>query len=225
MLLLWSSCWYFYLGVPAAGSDSTVRDLLDGTSTNSDRLSTSKACHSSWTCTTFLHRPIGMFLKGFGNCRGHLVTLSHLKAAYYSVSKILFFFTGRNDDADLSSWGFLTFICRLFWHKLRWHCLTCPFQVAAPSQPTASPAGFNAQANFLSTDVEPTFELKGSNFLSAPPLSSDSTSADVYTSDKLNFLWALCRIVRNRLIQVFWSLLEHFHTHIDSWKTQKPVKK
>lgn len=87
MFLLWSSCWYFYLGVPAAGSDSTVRDLLDGTSTNSDRLSTSKACHSSWTCTTFLHRPIGMFLKGFGNCRGHLVTLSHLKAAYYSVSK------------------------------------------------------------------------------------------------------------------------------------------
>lgn len=61
-----------------------------------------------------------------------------------------------------------------------------PFSTGPP--PTASPAGFSAQPNFLSTDVDPTFELKGSNFPSAPLLSSDSSSPCVYTSDKLNFL-------------------------------------
>lgn len=34
----------------------------------------------------------------------------------------------------------------------------------------------------------PTFELKGLNFLSASPLGSGETSADVYNSGKLNFL-------------------------------------
>ncbi|XP_033830131.1 uncharacterized protein LOC117377750 [Periophthalmus magnuspinnatus] len=38
-----------------------------------------------------------------------------------------------------------------------------------------------------STDSEPKFELKGSVFPSAPPLSSDMCIQDVYTSDKLNF--------------------------------------
>lgn len=64
----------------------------------------------------------------------------------------------------------------------------CLFQVAAPSQPTALTAGLNAQPNFLSSDVEPVFELKGPSLPSAPLLSCDATLADVYTSDKLNFL-------------------------------------
>ncbi|XP_072295706.1 uncharacterized protein [Eucyclogobius newberryi] len=38
------------------------------------------------------------------------------------------------------------------------------------------------------SDCEPTFELKGSIFSSAPPLSSDTSIQHVYTSDKLNFL-------------------------------------
>ncbi|KAG8004060.1 hypothetical protein GBF38_008142, partial [Nibea albiflora] len=38
------------------------------------------------------------------------------------------------------------------------------------------------------SDPEPRFEVKGLTFPSAPPLSSDSTGSDVYTSDKLNFL-------------------------------------
>lgn len=40
----------------------------------------------------------------------------------------------------------------------------------------------------LSADPAPTFELKGLNFLSASPLGSGETSADVYNSGKLNFL-------------------------------------
>lgn len=40
----------------------------------------------------------------------------------------------------------------------------------------------------LSSDSQPTFELKGLTGPSAPPLSSYSTTSDVYTSDKLNFL-------------------------------------
>ncbi|KAK9518034.1 hypothetical protein VZT92_023362 [Zoarces viviparus] len=38
------------------------------------------------------------------------------------------------------------------------------------------------------SDPEPTFEFKGMTVPSAPPLGSDSTNSDVYTSDKLNFL-------------------------------------
>ncbi|TKS72399.1 hypothetical protein D9C73_006473 [Collichthys lucidus] len=38
------------------------------------------------------------------------------------------------------------------------------------------------------SDPEPQFEVKGLTFPSAPPLSSDSTGCNVYTSDKLNFL-------------------------------------
>ncbi|XP_054453645.1 uncharacterized protein LOC129090140 [Anoplopoma fimbria] len=40
----------------------------------------------------------------------------------------------------------------------------------------------------LYSDPEPKFELKGMTFPCAPPLGSDSTHCDVYTSDKLNFL-------------------------------------
>ncbi|XP_070769568.1 uncharacterized protein [Enoplosus armatus] len=40
----------------------------------------------------------------------------------------------------------------------------------------------------IQSDLEPRFELKAMSFPSAPPLSSDSTYCDVYTSDKLNFL-------------------------------------
>ncbi|XP_061581190.1 uncharacterized protein LOC133446957 isoform X1 [Cololabis saira] len=42
--------------------------------------------------------------------------------------------------------------------------------------------------DLLSSDSEPRFELKGLNFPSAPPLSSDTPSCNVYNSDKLNFL-------------------------------------
>lgn len=45
-----------------------------------------------------------------------------------------------------------------------------------------------APSIFLSSEPELTFELKGVTFPTAPPLSSDSTLSDVYTSDKLNFL-------------------------------------
>ncbi|KAK5864843.1 hypothetical protein PBY51_016052 [Eleginops maclovinus] len=38
------------------------------------------------------------------------------------------------------------------------------------------------------SDPEPRFEVKGMTFPSAPPLKSDSTISDVYTSSKLNFL-------------------------------------
>lgn len=61
------------------------------------------------------------------------------------------------------------------------------FQVAPPEQQIASPAPeFNS--TFLSSDPDPKFELKGTIFPSAPPLSSDSAFCDVYNSDKLNFL-------------------------------------
>ncbi|XP_057706968.1 uncharacterized protein LOC130924422 isoform X2 [Corythoichthys intestinalis] len=40
---------------------------------------------------------------------------------------------------------------------------------------------------FPPSDPDPKFELKGFRFSSDPPLSSDSTFASVYTSDKLNF--------------------------------------
>ncbi|XP_057706465.1 uncharacterized protein LOC130924130 isoform X2 [Corythoichthys intestinalis] len=40
---------------------------------------------------------------------------------------------------------------------------------------------------FPPSDDDPKFELKGFRFSSDPPLSSDSTFASVYTSDKLNF--------------------------------------
>lgn len=64
-----------------------------------------------------------------------------------------------------------------------------------PLQPEAAPLGDQGGApvptlgsDCLSSDPGPRFELKGLNTTFAPPLSSDSTSCDVYTSDKLNFL-------------------------------------
>lgn len=62
------------------------------------------------------------------------------------------------------------------------------FQVTPPEQQIASPAPeFNS--TFLSSGPDPKFELKGTIFPSAPPLSSDSAVCDVYNSDKLNFRW------------------------------------
>ncbi|KAM7389710.1 hypothetical protein PAMP_023673 [Pampus punctatissimus] len=60
-------------------------------------------------------------------------------------------------------------------------------QVASPGGQGAAPAA-SVGSDFLSSDFVPMFELKGVTFPSAPPLSSDSTYCDVYTSDKLNFL-------------------------------------
>lgn len=60
-------------------------------------------------------------------------------------------------------------------------------QVAAPQGQGLTP-GLAVDSDFLSSEAEPTFELKGSISPSAPPLSSDTTFCDVYNSDKLNFL-------------------------------------
>ncbi|XP_014886996.1 uncharacterized protein LOC106946853 isoform X2 [Poecilia latipinna] len=54
------------------------------------------------------------------------------------------------------------------------------------SQGSAAAPTFSSDA--FSPDAEPRFELKGLAFPSAPPLSSDAPTCDVYNSDKLNFL-------------------------------------
>ncbi|XP_042274981.1 uncharacterized protein LOC121901943 isoform X1 [Thunnus maccoyii] len=60
-------------------------------------------------------------------------------------------------------------------------------EVAVPGGQGAAPT-FSLGSDCLSSDSGPTFELKGVNFPSAPPLSSNSDYNDVYTSDQLNFL-------------------------------------
>lgn len=55
----------------------------------------------------------------------------------------------------------------------------------SPSPPQSEAAAEGS--DFISSDSEPKFDVKGSAGPSAPPLSSDTTS-DVYTSDKFNFL-------------------------------------
>ncbi|GLD53612.1 uncharacterized protein AKAME5_002835900 [Lates japonicus] len=60
-------------------------------------------------------------------------------------------------------------------------------QVAVSGDQGAAPAP-SIGSDMFSSDYEPKFDLKGPRFPSAPPLSSDSTFCDVYTSDKLNFL-------------------------------------
>ncbi|XP_014846741.1 PREDICTED: lysine-rich arabinogalactan protein 19-like isoform X2 [Poecilia mexicana] len=54
------------------------------------------------------------------------------------------------------------------------------------SQGSAAAPTFSSDAFF--PDAEPRFQLKGLAFPSAPPLSSDAPTCDVYNSDKLNFL-------------------------------------
>nr|XP_046262346.1 uncharacterized protein LOC124068277 isoform X2 [Scatophagus argus] len=60
-------------------------------------------------------------------------------------------------------------------------------EVAAPGGQGVTPAP-SGSFDLSSSDPDPRFELKGLAFPSAPPLSSDSTFCDVYSSDKLNFL-------------------------------------
>ncbi|KAM3612856.1 uncharacterized protein V6R79_015636 [Siganus canaliculatus] len=60
-------------------------------------------------------------------------------------------------------------------------------RAATPDSRAAVP-GPSMGSDFLSSNAEPTFELKGVSFASAQPLSSDTTFSDVYTSSKLNFL-------------------------------------
>lgn len=81
----------------------------------------------------------------------------------------------------------------MIWHEYS-QCSTCKtieanacdtlvsfsLQVSAAEEQADAPS-------VLVTDTEPRFELKGMTFPSAPPLSSDSSHCDVYTSDKLNF--------------------------------------
>lgn len=211
MYLSWSLCWYFYLALPAAESDSTSCDLLRGPSTNSGQLSASKACCSGRTCTTFLHRPIGMFLLVVEG------TLSHFPISRLHIllwSKLFILFCSLDElTPTISHHGGSWPLYAACWRKLHWRCLTCLFQAAAPCQPTASAAGFHAQPNFLAMGEEPRFELKGSNFPSAPLLSSDSSSPCVYTSDKLNFVWALCWTVKNGLNLGLCEFLEILYTH------------
>ncbi|KAM4555817.1 uncharacterized protein PAE49_014768 [Odontesthes bonariensis] len=56
--------------------------------------------------------------------------------------------------------------------------------LADPGSAAAASSGYN----FLSSDAEPRFELKGPGCPAATCLSSDTPSNDVYNSDKLNFL-------------------------------------
>uniref|UniRef100_UPI0037E976E2 uncharacterized protein n=1 Tax=Semicossyphus pulcher TaxID=241346 RepID=UPI0037E976E2 len=64
-----------------------------------------------------------------------------------------------------------------------------------PPQPEVDPLRGQRDApaptfgsDYFSLDTEPRFEIKGMKAPSAPPLGSDSTVCNVYTSDKLNFL-------------------------------------
>uniref|UniRef100_A0A1A8MUY1 Uncharacterized protein n=2 Tax=Nothobranchius pienaari TaxID=704102 RepID=A0A1A8MUY1_9TELE len=60
-------------------------------------------------------------------------------------------------------------------------------EVSLPTdQGSAAFPTFNLE--FLSSDPDTRFELKGPNAPSAPPLSSETSSSDVYNSEKLNFL-------------------------------------
>ncbi|XP_029965343.1 uncharacterized protein LOC115401244 isoform X2 [Salarias fasciatus] len=66
--------------------------------------------------------------------------------------------------------------------------------IVTATQPEVTPSGGwkstlvpPVNSDSLSSDCEPVFKLKGVEYSSASPLSSDSTLADVYTSDKLNF--------------------------------------
>ncbi|KAM6951962.1 uncharacterized protein PEZ65_008274 isoform 2-T2 [Lycodopsis pacificus] len=61
------------------------------------------------------------------------------------------------------------------------YTVTDPLVSAPAEQPDAPTVPVHS-------DPEPTFEFKGMTATSAPPLGSDSTNSDVYTSDKLNFL-------------------------------------
>ncbi|CAL8304362.1 unnamed protein product [Arctogadus glacialis] len=64
-----------------------------------------------------------------------------------------------------------------------------PFTAPSAEAPaTGSQAGTQDRffgSNFLSSETDPCFEMKGMNL--APPLYSECVSANVYTSDKLNF--------------------------------------
>jgi hypothetical protein len=58
----------------------------------------------------------------------------------------------------------------------------------AQAPATGSQAGTQDSSfgsNFLSSETDPCFEMKGMNL--APPLYSECVTANVYTSDKLNF--------------------------------------
>uniref|UniRef100_A0AAV2MJJ3 Uncharacterized protein n=1 Tax=Knipowitschia caucasica TaxID=637954 RepID=A0AAV2MJJ3_KNICA len=67
--------------------------------------------------------------------------------------------------------------------------------ISSPLGPPVSAAGvpgptFSSSTNFdlIASGSEPTFELSGSTFASAPPLSSEGSTSAEYNSDKLNFL-------------------------------------
>ncbi|XP_035983244.1 uncharacterized protein LOC105939834 isoform X2 [Fundulus heteroclitus] len=63
-----------------------------------------------------------------------------------------------------------------------------PLSEVGPPTSQGSAAAPTFSSDVLSSDAELQFELKGVTFPSAPFLSSDETSSNVYNSDKLNFL-------------------------------------
>ncbi|KAM4733030.1 uncharacterized protein FYW61_008611 [Anableps anableps] len=63
-----------------------------------------------------------------------------------------------------------------------------PLSEVGPPASQESAAAPTSSSDILSSDAEPRFHLKGMAFPSAPLLSSDAPTSDVYNSDKLNFL-------------------------------------
>ncbi|XP_030595846.1 uncharacterized protein LOC115787326 [Archocentrus centrarchus] len=73
------------------------------------------------------------------------------------------------------------------YHEVSIHVNPSQPEVALPGRPGSTPSS-SVRLDFLASDPEPQFEMKGLTVPSAPPLSSDSSSIDVYNSEKLNFL-------------------------------------
>ncbi|XP_019222001.1 uncharacterized protein LOC100694395 isoform X2 [Oreochromis niloticus] len=73
------------------------------------------------------------------------------------------------------------------YHKVNIHESPAQPEVAVPGKQASTPDP-SVGPDFLLSDPEPRFELKGLDMPFAPSLTSDTTICDVYNSDKLNFL-------------------------------------
>ncbi|XP_047440351.1 uncharacterized protein LOC125007662 [Mugil cephalus] len=73
------------------------------------------------------------------------------------------------------------------YHPVNVHVNPSQPEITLPAGPIPAP-GPSVGSDVLSSDSELRFKQKGLALSSASPLSVDSTSCDVYTSDKLNFL-------------------------------------
>ncbi|XP_004545450.3 uncharacterized protein LOC101464849 [Maylandia zebra] len=74
----------------------------------------------------------------------------------------------------------------LLYHKVNIHENPAQPEVSVPENQASTPAP-SVGPDFLSSDPEPQFELKGLDMPFAPSLTSNTTICDVYNSDKLNF--------------------------------------